>query len=91
MDKIIGRCQSEILLMSSEPLLTPHYDEKVLEYYNILEDVAEETDVGFVDVYKAWMNRVKENNTLESIILPGLDHPNEKGYKIIADELMRFF
>ncbi len=82
---------SEILLLSSEPLLTPRFDRIVLSYYQTLEDVAEEMGVGFVDVCGAWMRKVAEGVPLESLILPGLDHPNELGYRIIAEELMRFF
>ena len=94
-ERIIEGCGSgpspEILLMSSEPLLAPRFDRIVLSYYQILEDVAEEMGVGFVDVYGAWMRRVGEGVPLESLILPGLDHSNEAGYRIIAEELMRFF
>ena len=94
-ERILEGCGSgsspEILLLSSEPLLTPRFDRIVLSYYQILEDVAEEMGVGFVDVYGAWMRRVGEGTPLESLILPGLDHPNEQGYRIIAEELMRFF
>ena len=81
----------ELLLLSSEPLMTPKFDRIVLGYYQVLEDVAEEMGVGFVDVYGAWMRRVGEGVPLDSLILPGLDHPNELGYRIIAEELMRFF
>jgi acyl-CoA thioesterase-1 len=90
-DRIIEGCQSEILLLSSEPLETPNYCDQVLDYYDTLEVVAEEMDVGFVDVYGAWMKRAHEGVPLNSLILPGMDHPNERGYKIIAEELMRFF
>jgi acyl-CoA thioesterase-1 len=90
-EKIIEGSKSEILLLSSEPLLTPKFDRIVLSYYQTLEDVAEEMGVGFADVCGAWMRRVAEGVPLESLILPGLDHPNEAGYKIIAEELMRFF
>jgi len=48
-------------------------------------------DVGFVDVYAAWMERVRGGTPLSSLILPGLDHPNEAGYRIIAEELMKLF
>lgn len=82
---------SEILLLSSQPLETPPYDRMVRDYYQALERVAKEMDVGFVDVYGAWMRRVKEGTPLSSFIIPGLDHPNETGYRIIADELMRLF
>ena len=82
---------SEILLLSSQPLETPPYDWLVLDYYQAIEHVAKEVDVGFVDVYGAWMDRVKTGTPLNSLIIPGLDHPNEAGYRIIAEELMKLF
>jgi acyl-CoA thioesterase-1 len=82
---------SEILLLSSQPLETPPYDRLVQDYYQAVERVAKQMDVGFVDVYGAWMRHVHAGTSLGSLILPGLDHPNEAGYKIIAEELMRLF
>lgn len=82
---------SEILLLSSQPLETTPYDRLVLDYYQAVERVAKEMDVGFVDVYGAWMGRVHAGTSLGSFILPGLDHPNEAGYRIIAEELMSLF
>ncbi len=82
---------SEILLLSSQPLETPPYDRLVLDYYHTIERVAKEMDVGFVDVYGAWMRYVQSGTSLGSLILPGLDHPNEAGYRIIAEELMKLF
>lgn len=80
--------ESEILLLSSQPLETPPYDRMVMDYYQAIERVAKEMDAGFVDVYGAWMKRVHAGKPLSSLILPGLDHPNEAGYRIIAEELM---
>jgi acyl-CoA thioesterase I len=82
---------SEILLISSQPLETPPYDRLVLDYYQSLERVAKEMDTGFVDVYGAWMRAVAAGTPLTSFIIPGLDHPNEAGYRIIAGELMALF
>jgi lysophospholipase L1-like esterase len=82
---------SEILLLSSQPLETPPYDRRVLDYYQAIERVAKEMDAGFVDVNRAWMDRVKAGTPLGSFIIPGLDHPNEAGYRIIAEELMKLF
>jgi acyl-CoA thioesterase-1 len=82
---------SEILLLSSQPLETLPYDRLALDYYQAIERVAMEMDVGFVDVYGAWMERVEAGMPLASLIIPGLDHPNEAGYKIIAEELMKLF
>ena len=82
---------SEILLLSSQPLESPPYDQRVLDYYQTVERVAKEMNVGFVDVYGAWMKRVRAGTPLSALILPGLDHPNEAGYRIIAEELMSLF
>jgi acyl-CoA thioesterase I len=82
---------SEVLLLSSQPLETPPYDKMVRDYYQAIERMAKEMDVGFVDVYGAWMRVVRAGTPLSSLILPGLDHPNEAGYRIIAEELMRLF
>ncbi|MGB5101346.1 MAG: SGNH/GDSL hydrolase family protein [Methanothrix sp.] len=82
---------SQVLLLSSQPLETPPYDRMVLDYYQAVQNVAKEMDVGFVNVFGAWMQRVHAGTPLGSLILPGLDHPNEAGYRIIAEELMRLF
>ena len=63
----------------------------MLNYYQAVEAVAKELDVGFLDVYESWMERVKAGTPLSSFILPGLDHPNEAGYKIVAESLMKLF
>ncbi|RQW77073.1 MAG: SGNH/GDSL hydrolase family protein, partial [Methanothrix sp.] len=73
------------------PLETPPYDKWVQDYYQAVERVAREMDVGFVDVFGAWMERVNQGTPLSSLILSGLDHPNESGYRIIAEELMKLF
>lgn len=88
---ILSECCSEIILLSSQPLLTPYYDKLVLDYYRAMGEVAAAMGVGFVDVYAAWMERVRSGTPLESLVLPGLDHPNEEGYRIIAEELMKLF
>ena len=82
---------SEILLLSSQPLETPPYERLVMDYYQAIERVAKEMEAGFVDVHGAWMRRVGQGTPLSSLILPGLDHPNEAGYRIIAEELMELF
>ncbi len=82
---------SEVLLPSSQPLETPPYDRLVLDYYQAIKRVAKEMEAGFVDVHGAWMRRVERGTPLSSLIIPGLDHPNEAGYRIIAEELMVLF
>jgi acyl-CoA thioesterase I len=82
---------SEILLLSSQPLETPPYDLLVRDYYWAIERVAKQMNVGFVDIYGAWMEHVRKGIPLSSLIIPGLDHPSEAGYRIMAEELMKLF
>jgi lysophospholipase L1-like esterase len=82
---------SEILLLSAPPLETPYYEELLQSYRRATAEAAEEMETGFVDVYRAFMDRVREGVPLGTLMLPGLDHPNEEGYRIIAEELMGFF
>jgi lysophospholipase L1-like esterase len=82
---------SEVLLLSSQPLETQPYDRLVMDYYHAIERVAREMDTGFVDVYGAWIERVRQGKPLGSLIIPGLDHPNDAGYRIITEELMMLF
>jgi acyl-CoA thioesterase I len=82
---------SEILLLSSQPLETPPYDLLVRDYYWAIERVARQMDVGFVDIYGAWMEHMEKGIPLSSLIIPGQDHPNEAGYMIMAEELMKLF
>jgi acyl-CoA thioesterase-1 len=89
--RIRAGTDSEVLLLSSQPLETPPYDRLVQDYYQAIERLAKQMDVGFVHVYGAWMRHVQAGTPLGSLILSGLDHPNEAGYKIIAEELMRLF
>jgi acyl-CoA thioesterase-1 len=82
---------SEVLLLSSQPLESPYYDRLVIRYYRAIAEVAKKMNVGFLNVCETWIKRTQQGIPLSSLILPGLDHPNEEGYKIIAEELMKLF
>jgi acyl-CoA thioesterase-1 len=82
---------SEMVLLSAPPLETPYYDHLVQGYRQAMEEAAAKMMTGFVDVYRGFMERVREGVPLSSLLLPGLDHPNEEGYRIIAQELMKLF
>jgi acyl-CoA thioesterase-1 len=89
--RIFEGAGSDVLLLSSQPLETPNYDGLVLKYYKAIACVADEMNIVFVDVHKAWMRHINKGIPLSALILQGLDHPNEDGYRIIAEEIMKFF
>ena len=88
---IQGECGSEILLLSSPPLESSYHDKLMMRYNRAVAEVAGKMNVRFLNIYEAWIKRIQEGASNSSLILPGLDHPNEEGYKIIAEEIMNFF
>jgi acyl-CoA thioesterase-1 len=82
---------AEMVLLSAPPVETPYYDDLIQSYRRATAEVAVDMKTGFVDVYGAFMDRVQQGVPLSSLMLPGLDHPNQEGYRIIAEALMRLF
>ena len=52
--------------------------------------LADEHQVGLVDSYKAFEFSYSRNKKL-SKYMSQVNHPNEKGHGLIADEIMKYF
>ena len=64
---------------------------------NILEQfskqirrLSEENEIGLVDSYEAFKKRVIAGDDI-SIFMSQSNHPNEKGHRLIAGELVKYF
>ncbi len=80
-------------------LLTPSPDQAVdildstsdLEKHsNQIKELANQYGVGIVDIYGAFKQRVVAGDSL-SVFMSHRNHPNEKGHRLIAQELMKYF
>lgn len=80
-------------------LLTPSPDQRVeiLDEKSTLEkhrmqiiELAKEHNVGLVDSYALFKNKVREGEKI-SDYMSQVNHPNEKGHELIANDIMRYF
>lgn len=75
---------ADIIVLSSEVLEDEAADNLVRKYYDKLQKVSRDEQVTFVDIHRIWQQKMREGVDLASLLIPGLDHPNEEGYKIFA-------
>ncbi len=88
---IKSKTNSDIIVISSEVLEDEVADAMVRKYYDKLQKVSREEKVVFVDIHRIWQQKLREGKDLASFLIPGLDHPNEEGYKIFAKALAELF
>lgn len=85
------KTNSEIIVLSSEVLEDEVADAMVRKYYDKLQKVSREEKVVFVDIHRIWQQKLREGKDLSNFLIPGLDHPNEEGYKIFAKAIADLF
>lgn len=80
-------------------LLTPSPDQNVdiLEpnnelaiYAEQIKRLSEEYEVGLVDSYAHFKNKVLSGDSL-SVYMSQVNHPNEKGHQLISDAILQYF
>lgn len=90
-DYIKANVDCDILILSSEILEDEEADKLVRKYYDKLQKVSKEKKVGFIDIHRIWHQKLREGTDLSSLLISGLDHPNEEGYKIFAKAVAEIF
>ncbi len=81
-------------------LLTPSPDTRVdiFEPNNILEqhanqviDLADEYQLGLIDSFKLFREKVNEGHSLSMYMSESVVHPNERGHQLIVEEILKYF
>jgi len=88
---IKNKTNSDIFVISSEVLEDEIADATARKYYDKLQKVSREEKVAFVDIHRIWQQKLREGIELSTLLIPGLDHPNEEGYKIFAKAIADLF
>lgn len=83
-ENIKTTCNCDVLVLTSEILEDEEADKLVRKYYDKLQKVSKEKQVAFIDIHRIWHQKLREGVDLSSLLISGLDHPNEEGYKIFA-------
>ncbi|WP_149275934.1 SGNH/GDSL hydrolase family protein [Pareuzebyella sediminis] len=80
-------------------LMTPSPDQRIniLEANNILEQhrnqvrkLAEENAIGLIDSYNLFKERISAGDRIVDY-MSQVNHPNKRGHKLIADEILKYF
>jgi lysophospholipase L1-like esterase len=88
-ERIMDGTDSEILLLTPNPLDVPSSDYLMRPYRREIHRIGHRYRIGVVDIYVAFKRRTEKEPL--SALLADKFHPNEAGHKIFVDELMRFF
>lgn len=89
--QIKAKTESDILAITSEILEDEEADKLVRKYYDKIQKVSREQKIAFVDIHRYWHQKIREGVELMSLLIPGLDHPNEEGYKLFAKIISEIF
>jgi lysophospholipase L1-like esterase len=80
-------------------LLTPSPDQRVDikddlsildQHANQIKALAKSYQIGLIDTYTLFKNKVKSGSNLVDF-MSQVNHPNEKGHQMIADDIMSYF
>lgn len=83
----------KVVLLTPSPDLTVDLllPDNTLELYrNQLVDLSKKYNIAIVDSYQVFKKRKAEGEELK-LYMAQSNHPNEKGHKLIADEIMHWF
>lgn len=89
--QIKNRTNADILAITSEVLEDEEADKAVRKYFDKIQKVSREQKIAFVDIHRHWHQKIREGIDLNSLLIPGLDHPNEEGYKLFAKVIADIF
>lgn len=83
----------KVILMTPSPDLTVDItkpDNILGQYTAILRDLAGKYHIGLADSYSAFARIAESGKDLKSYMAQ-VNHPNEKGHQVIANQIMRWF
>lgn len=94
-ESIIGEIRkasdADILLITSVCLMDDRQDDVVTTYYDRLDGLAHAHGLPIVRVHEYWKSKIAAGVAFGDLILPDGAHPNEEGYRLMAEAIMESF
>jgi len=89
--KIRDRSEADIILITSVCLIDEYQDDLIGTYYDILNELAKEFGLSIIKVHDYWKSKISSGTSFGDLTLDDLAHPNEKGYRLMAEAIMESF
>jgi acyl-CoA thioesterase I len=90
-DRINNSIKADIILLTSIYLGYGSEGEIADIYYNMLEEIAENNKIPIAKVHKYWEKHINDKAHFLTLVQGDLVHPNEDGYKLMAEAIMEIF
>jgi len=82
---------SEIIVLTSVPLLNAEENRMAEIFYKVLEEASVSEDVLLVKVHKYWGKKIALGINHKKLVQSDQVHPTVQGYKIMAEAIMQLF
>jgi len=79
---------ADILLITSVCLSDARQDDIVTTFYDRLDELAQRHDLPIVRVHEYWKSTMAAGTAFGDLTLPDGAHPNERGYRLMAEAIM---
>ncbi len=90
-DQIHSNTDSEIVIVTSVPVMFEQENKTAERYYDRLHDISREMNLPIASVHEHWKTRVNEGNEHRSLVQADMVHPNLEGHRIMAEAVIRVF
>jgi acyl-CoA thioesterase I len=90
-DRIRDKTSADIVLITSTYLGFVQGGDLADIFYNVLEKISERNTIPIVKVHEYWKKNIPDKNHYINYVQDDLLHPNEAGYRLMADAIMEIF
>jgi acyl-CoA thioesterase I len=90
-DRIREKSKAEIVLITSTFLGFVQGGDLADIFYNVLEKISERNTIPIVKVHEYWKNQIPDKAHYKNYVQDDLMHPNEAGYRLMAEAIMEIF
>ena len=87
-ERIKADTDAEILLITSVPIMYEASDAMAGEFYDVLDDIAEEEGVAIAKVHSYWKKKISEGIDFKGLVQGDMVHPNVEGYRLMAEAII---
>lgn len=90
-DRIKGALKADIILITSTFLGYELGGDVANIFYGVLDKIAEKNEIPIAKVHEYWEKHIDSKDHFRTFVQNDFIHPNEKGYRLMAEAIMEIF